>query len=75
MFMAACAGRSIVSNAKPHVGKPLVLTIDIRDFFGSIAVDRVKKIYQENFECDEQTADILTKLTTYGNFFTAGCTD
>jgi len=65
-------GRSIVSNARPHVNKPLVLTIDLKDFFGSIGVALVNKIYQDHFNCDEHSADILTKLTTYGNFLPQG---
>lgn len=65
-------GRSIVSNAQPHVNKPLVLTIDIKDFFGSIGVVLVNKIYQEHFHCDEHCAELLTKLTTYGNFLPQG---
>lgn len=65
-------GRSIVTNAQPHVNKALVLTLDIKDFFGSVGVELVKMIYQEQFNCDENTADILTKLTTYGNFLPQG---
>ena len=65
-------GRSIVSNAKPHVDKPLVLTIDLRDFFGSIKPDLVKRIFREHFQCDEESAEVLTKLTTYGNFLPQG---
>lgn len=65
-------GRSIVSNAQPHVNKPLVLTIDIKDFFGSIKPALVKQIFLEHFQCDEQCAELLTKLTTYGNFLPQG---
>jgi len=65
-------GRSIVSNAEPHVNKPLVLTIDIKDFFGSIKPELVNRIFQEQFHCDEQSAEVLTKLTTYGNFLPQG---
>ncbi len=47
-FVHGCVkGRSIVTNAKPHVDKPLVLKIDIKDFFGSIKPARVLEIYKD----------------------------
>ena len=36
------AGRSVRSNAEPHVGKSVVLRLDIRDFFPSIHFGRVR---------------------------------
>lgn len=39
------AGRSIVTNARLHLGQREVLHADIADFFGSIAVDRVEKAF------------------------------
>ncbi len=37
-----CAGRSIATNAAPHAGKPVVLKLDIQDFFPSLHVGRVR---------------------------------
>ncbi len=34
-------GRSIVSNARPHVSKAVVINLDIRDFFNATRADRV----------------------------------
>lgn len=57
-------GRSIVSNAKLHVGKPVVFCMDIKDCFPSIGPARVLRIFQRiGFNAD--AAQILTKLTTY----------
>ena len=36
------AGRSIATNAAPHAGKPVVLKLDIQDFFPSLHVGRVR---------------------------------
>jgi hypothetical protein len=36
------AGRSIRSNAEPHVGRRVVVKLDIRDFFASVHVGRVR---------------------------------
>jgi RNA-directed DNA polymerase len=38
-------GRSIVSNAEPHVGKAFVLNFDLADFFPSITFPRVRGLF------------------------------
>ncbi|MBK8224359.1 MAG: RNA-directed DNA polymerase [Candidatus Obscuribacter sp.] len=65
-------GRSIVTNAKPHTNKPLVLTIDIKDFFGSINPEQINRIFRISFNCDDKSAEVLTALTTYGTFLPQG---
>jgi retron-type reverse transcriptase len=39
-------GRSIVTNAQAHVGKRVVLRLDLLDFFPSIDAKRVRRIFQ-----------------------------
>ncbi len=39
------AGRSIISNAQPHVGKEIVLNFDLADFFPSITFPRVRGLF------------------------------
>lgn len=39
-------GRSTVSNATPHVGKTLVVNLDLEEFFPSITFVRVRGIFQ-----------------------------
>jgi RNA-directed DNA polymerase len=39
------AGRSIHSNAQPHVGKGIVLNLDLKDFFPSITYPRVRGLF------------------------------
>lgn len=38
-------GRSIITNAMPHVGQDLVINMDLRDFFPSITYPRVKGLF------------------------------
>ncbi len=38
-------GRSIVTNAQPHVGALVVINLDLQDFFPSISYQRVKGIF------------------------------
>jgi retron-type reverse transcriptase len=40
------AGRSVLTNAEPHVGRPAVLRLDLKDFFASVAARRVFGIFQ-----------------------------
>lgn len=38
--------RNIVSNATPHVGQPIVINLDLRDFFGHITYQRVYAVFR-----------------------------
>lgn len=40
-------GRSIVSNAQPHVGKAVVVNLDLKNFFPSIGLPRIKGVFKE----------------------------
>ena len=55
---------SIITNAKHHVGKPVLSTMDIRKCFPSITVERVRGVFEElGFSGD--ALSIVTKLTTW----------
>ncbi len=55
--------RSIVSNAQPHVGKDVVINIDLKDFFPSLDYKRVKGLFQ-SFGYSQQIATILALICT-----------
>jgi retron-type reverse transcriptase len=40
-------GRSIVSNAGPHVGRTVVINLDLRDFFPTITFRRVRGLFRK----------------------------
>jgi hypothetical protein len=40
------AGRSVVTNARPHVGQAVVVNVDVRDFFPTISYRRVRGLFQ-----------------------------
>ena len=56
-------GRSIITNARQHVGKSLVCTLDIKAFFPSIHFRRVTKTFVE-LGCSQEVAGFLTHLVT-----------
>lgn len=55
------AGRSIVSNAAPHAGQGVVINLDLKDFFPSIAYPRIKGVFQA-LGYSEATATLLALL-------------
>ncbi|MFV0294790.1 MAG: reverse transcriptase domain-containing protein [Hyphomicrobiaceae bacterium] len=57
------AGRSIVSNAAPHVGKAVVVNLDLKDFFPSISFRRVKGVFA-SLGYPEAQAAVFALLTT-----------
>ncbi|MDQ1925036.1 reverse transcriptase family protein [Massilia pseudoviolaceinigra] len=56
-------GRSIVSNAAPHVGQAVVINLDLKDFFPSIGMPRIKGVFAQ-LGYSEQLATILALLCT-----------
>ncbi|MFA5748053.1 MAG: reverse transcriptase family protein [Candidatus Absconditabacterales bacterium] len=64
-------GRSIFTNAKQHLGKAVVINIDIRNFFESIPINKVKDIFLSLGFCPE-IADVLSKITCYNGVLATG---
>lgn len=57
-------GHSIVTNALPHVGRAVVIKLDLKEFFPSTTADRVKR-YFLTIGWDDATADMLTGWCTH----------
>lgn len=61
--MAFRVGFSIKNNAIPHVDQPMVLSLDMIDFFSSIRSEYVSSIFKE-MGYEATVAKVLTGLTT-----------
>ncbi len=57
-------GRSIVDNARPHVGQAVVIHLDVVDFFPSTTSLRIEA-YFRRIGWNAEAAALLTRLTTY----------
>jgi retron-type reverse transcriptase len=57
-------GRSIVHNALPHVGRAIVIRLDVVDFFPSTHSNRVER-YFRRVGWNRHAAALLTRLTTH----------
>jgi len=56
-------GRSIVSNAQPHLGKDIVINVDLKDFFPSISYQRVKGLFHK-LGYSEQLSTVFALICT-----------
>lgn len=57
-------GKSVVDNALPHVGRAVVIRMDVVDFFPSTKTERVLRYFQW-VGWNREAAEILTKLATW----------
>ncbi|MEN6627684.1 MAG: reverse transcriptase family protein [Candidatus Sumerlaeia bacterium] len=57
------AGRSTLTNARPHVGRPLVANFDLKDFFPSITTPRVRGFF-ESLGYSPAAATVLALICT-----------
>lgn len=64
-------GRSAKTNAQCHVGKPVVLSLDIKNFYPSVRFNRVYDLYV-NLGCSPDVARVLTRLTTFDGHLAQG---
>jgi retron-type reverse transcriptase len=55
--------RSIVSNARPHVGAEIVINLDLKDFFPTVTYKRVKGLFR-SFGYSESVSTICALLCT-----------
>ena len=59
-------GRSIVDNAKAHLGQNYILNLDLQDFFPSIKQARVwKRLQLAPFDFPEDVASVIAGLCSY----------
>ena len=56
-------GRSVRSNALPHVGRAVVVNLDLKDFFPTLTFRRVKGLFR-HMGYSEHVATVLGLLTT-----------
>ncbi len=64
-------GRSVISNARPHLGQHLVSTYDIKDFFPSTTDEMVRQCFVSMHFAPEM-AEILTRLATFNGSLPLG---
>lgn len=66
-----CNEKSIVDNAKIHIGNKCILNMDIKDFFPSINFEMVFRIFIY-YGYTKELSFIFTRLCTYDGFLPQG---
>ena len=64
-------GRSIPEMASMHVGNPLVISLDLKDFFPSIKQYMLELLFQQ-FGASQVPAKVLSEICTYEAFVPQG---
>ncbi len=62
---AGISGRSLLDNARIHISNPVLVTLDIRNFFPSVSNIQVYNVWRKVLDCSPRIAKALTKLTTF----------
>jgi RNA-directed DNA polymerase len=57
-------GKSIVTNARPHAGKAVVVHMDIKDFFPSTSVERIRRHFR-GLGWNREATELLLRLCTH----------
>ena len=58
-------GKDPLDHPRYHVGKKVVVTIDVKDCFPSITHKQIFGVFRHRVQCSPTVARLLTRLTTY----------
>ena len=65
-------GSSYIDNAKTHLNSQSMLSEDVQNFFPSISLQQVRKVFQYLYVMSPPVAELLSKLTTKDGFLPQG---
>jgi len=66
-------GRSVVSNARPHIGKKIVFCLDIKNFYPSVE-PRIARAIFGALGFGSEASEVLVNITTWDNQLPQGVT-
>ena len=65
-------GASAVTNAKTHASPSFLVAEDITNFFPSVSIDQVNRVFQHCCHFPPDTSEFLAKLCTHNGFLVQG---
>lgn len=66
-------GKSIITNAEQHIGKTIVLNLDLEDFFKNIHFGRIKKLFESSpLNLKHSVSTFLAHICCRGGVLIAG---
>jgi hypothetical protein len=64
--------RSAATNAEPHVGREIVIKIDLESFYDSIGFAQVRRVLEKYIGIDAESAEVLAEMCTFQSSLPAG---
>jgi RNA-directed DNA polymerase len=64
-LMGGVRGRSVLSNASPHVCQPEVVRVDLADYFGEVTNRAIADAWKRWFGPGDRVTWLVTRLTTF----------
>lgn len=65
-------GRSIKTNAQPHIASKFAFRADISNFYPSVHYSRVYRLFVDWFQCSPDVSRICTKVATFRHHLALG---
>lgn len=65
-------GKSYITNAKKHIGKEALITLDIQKYFPSTKGWHVYDFFHNVMHCNKDVAGLLTKISTHNDHVPTG---
>lgn len=65
------ANKTTLTNAMMHLGKKYLLQVDIKNFFESIPIEKIVKVFKK-LECTDEVSTILTRACSVNNLLKEG---
>lgn len=65
-------GRRPYAHPSLHVGKRVVVTLDIKDCFPSVTNSQIYRVWNKQVGCSHDVAHLITKLTTHMGYLPLG---
>src|SRR5579864_649141 len=65
-------GRTLLDNVTMHLDAPIIVTVDIKNFFPSIDNRMVYQVWKDLLGCSAEVAALLTRLTTRTHYLPQG---
>ncbi len=62
---SAQKGKSYITNAKAHVGGRACFKLDIKSFYPSVKISKVRALFRDRFKCEEDVAGLIAKLICF----------
>lgn len=65
-------GRSHIKNGKDHLGSNVVYKVDIKQYYPSVKLINIEKVFNNKFKCSHDIAKTIALISTYDGYVPTG---